>query len=250
MTAKSAPSARGSAVQSRALVRLRARPETPARPNLSSQPASHEPSCWPLLPGRCPQECGHRPAITPSLQGSAGGREHPLTLGDYRRPPVVRRTCARLTLLDGYTHETMTDLDRHWLERLQVMGKAQSRYLWILLITMIFYGALQERVYVDTDPLKIPIVDVEISGSFVLGFGPALISFFVLAITGTMRRPARRGRSSTLDAVTGAEKNSTPRPMHSTWPSTLPGSPQSLSRLLPTSATLHSWLSVSTRPRG
>jgi hypothetical protein len=72
---------------------------------------------------------------------------------------------------------TGTLLDPHWLERLQVMGKAQSRYLWILLITLIFYGALQERVYVD----------VEISGSFVLGFGPALISFFVLAVTGTMR---------------------------------------------------------------
>jgi len=81
----------------------------------------------------------------------------------------------------------MTDLERHWLERLQVIGKVQSRYLWILLITMIFYGALQERVSVDTDPLKTPIVDIEISGSFVLGFGPALISFFVLAITGTMR---------------------------------------------------------------
>jgi hypothetical protein len=81
----------------------------------------------------------------------------------------------------------MTELDRHWLKRLQVMGKAQSRYLWILLVTMIFYGALQERVSVDTDPLKMPIVDVEISGPFVLGFGPALISFFVLAITGTMR---------------------------------------------------------------
>jgi hypothetical protein len=65
------------------------------------------------------------------------------------------------------------------------MGKAQSRYLWILLITMIFYGALPERLYVDTDPLKMPIVDVEISGPFVLGFGPALISFFVLAVTGS-----------------------------------------------------------------
>src|SRR5438093_10757133 len=81
----------------------------------------------------------------------------------------------------------MTDIDRHWLERLPVMGKAQSRYLWILLITMIFYGALQERVYVDTDPLKIRLwmsrsVDPSCSGS-----GPALISFFVLAVTGTMR---------------------------------------------------------------
>jgi hypothetical protein len=56
-----------------------------------------------------------------------------------------------------------------------------------LLITMIFYGALQERVSVDTDPLKMPIVDVEISGPFVLGFGPALSSFFVLAVTGTLR---------------------------------------------------------------
>lgn len=81
----------------------------------------------------------------------------------------------------------MTELDRRWLERLQVMGKVQSRYLWILLITMIFFGALQERVYVDTDPLKTPVLDIEISGPFVLGFGPALISFFVLAITGTMR---------------------------------------------------------------
>jgi hypothetical protein len=81
----------------------------------------------------------------------------------------------------------MTELDRRWLERLQVMGKVQSRYIWILLITMIFYGALRERVYIDTDPLKMPIVDIEISGSFVLGCGPALISFFVLAIAGTMR---------------------------------------------------------------
>jgi hypothetical protein len=88
----------------------------------------------------------------------------------------------------------MTDLDRHWLERLQVMGKVQSRYLWILLITMIFYGALQARVYVDSDPLKTPIVDLEISGLFVLGFGPALISFFVLAIIGTMRA-ARTARA-------------------------------------------------------
>jgi hypothetical protein len=51
--------------------------------------------------------------------------------------------------VETYTRD-MTDLERHWLERLQVIGKIQSRYLWILLITMIFYGALQERVYVDT----------------------------------------------------------------------------------------------------
>ena len=106
----------------------------------------------------------------------------------------------------------MTELDRHWLERLQVMGKAQSRYLWILLVAMIFYGALQERVYVDTDPLKMPIVDVEISGSFVLGFGPALISFFVLAITGIMRatRTARAKLSVERGDWSGEEFDTSP----------------------------------------
>ena len=54
---------------------------------------------------KCPQERGHRPVLTPSIQSSAGGREHALTLGDYRRPLVVRRPCARLTLLDGYTRD-------------------------------------------------------------------------------------------------------------------------------------------------
>jgi hypothetical protein len=53
------------------------------------------------------------------------------------------------SLVEAYPRD-MTDLERHWLERLQIIGKVQSRYLWILLITMIFYGALQERVYVDT----------------------------------------------------------------------------------------------------
>jgi len=41
------------------------------------------------------------------------------------------------SLVEAYRRD-MTDLDRHWLERLQVIGKVQSRYLWILLITMIF----------------------------------------------------------------------------------------------------------------
>jgi hypothetical protein len=106
----------------------------------------------------------------------------------------------------------MTDLERHWLERLKVIGKVRSRYLWILLITMIFYGALQQRVYVDTDPLKTPIVDVEFSGSFVLGFGPALISFFVLAITGTMRasRTARAKLSLGHGDWSGEELDTSP----------------------------------------
>ena len=109
---------------------------------------------------------------------------------------------------------------------------------------MIFYGALQERVYVDTDPLKMPIVDVEISGPFVLGFGPALISFFVLAITGTMR--ATRTARTKLNLGRGdwnrEELDTSPNALDlAFYP---PRQSQRLSRLSPTSATWHSWLSA------
>ena len=76
------------------------------------------------------------------------------------------------------------------------MGKVQSRYLWILLITIIFYGALQEQVYVDADPLKTPIVDVEISGSFVLGFGPALFRLSYWPSPGPIRRDSAYAASA------------------------------------------------------
>jgi len=83
----------------------------------------------------------------------------------------------------------MNRLDPRWLERLQVVGKAQARYLWILLVIMIFYAALQQRVSARADEasLKVPIVDLEISATLVLGVGPVLISFLALVILGTMR---------------------------------------------------------------
>jgi len=57
------------------------------------------------------------------------------------------------------------------------VARAQARHLWILLVTMIFYAALLQRVSTKADftSLKVPIVDLEISGLSVLGFGPVLI---------------------------------------------------------------------------
>ena len=83
----------------------------------------------------------------------------------------------------------MSGLDPRWLERLQVVGKAQARYLWFLLVIMIFYAALQQRARagLDETSLKVPIVELEVSAAVVLGFGPALISFLVLVILGTTR---------------------------------------------------------------
>jgi hypothetical protein len=128
----------------------------------------------------------------------------------------------------------MSALDSRWLERLQVMGKAQSRYL-----------------YVDTDPLKMPIVDVEISGPFVLGLGPALISFFVLAITGTMRatRTARAKLNLGRGDWSGEELDTSPNAL-ALEPSTPLERPQNLSPWSPASATRHSWPSPSMRPLG
>ena len=50
---------------------------------------------------------------------------------------------------------SQSDQDQ-WLSRAQAVGKAQSRYLWILLITMIFYAALQQRISAKEDvaPLR------------------------------------------------------------------------------------------------
>lgn len=83
----------------------------------------------------------------------------------------------------------MTELNQHWLERLQVIGKAQARYLWVLLVTMLFYLALTPHVISSsTDaPLNTPIVNLELSGNAVLKFGPLVMSFLVLAILGSLR---------------------------------------------------------------
>lgn len=83
----------------------------------------------------------------------------------------------------------MRKLNSYWLERLHVVGRAQARYLWILLVTMLFYLALKPRVDLSsTDtPLNVPIINLELSGSTVLSFGPLVMSFLVLAILGTLR---------------------------------------------------------------
>lgn len=75
-----------------------------------------------------------------------------------------------------------------WIERLRAVAKVQARYLWILLVMMVFYAALQVRVVTPTEPtiLKLPVVDLAISGDVVLASGPSVLSFLVMAIIGTM----------------------------------------------------------------
>ena len=54
---------------------------------------------------------------------------------------------------------------------------------------MLFYAALQFRIVSSpsTTALKVPIVDLELDAAVVLASGPAVLSFLVLVITGSMR---------------------------------------------------------------
>src|SRR5215510_4169428 len=153
------------------------------------------------------------------------------------------------SLVEAYRRD-MTDLDRHWLERLQVMGKVQSRYLWILLITMIFTARCRHGyTSIWTHSRRRLWISKSADSSF-WASDRRLFRFSCWPSPAPCAQPARPVRSSTLDAATGVGKNSTPPPMHSTWPSTPLRRPRKASPLLLTSATWHSWLSASMRPLG
>ena len=96
----------------------------------------------------------------------------------------------------------MAELDPLWLDRLRVVGRAQARYLWILLVTMVFYAALQLRTATSpgTAALKVPLVDIEISAAATLASGTAVLSFLVLAVRGTMRAYRRAREKLGLSA--------------------------------------------------
>jgi hypothetical protein len=72
-----------------------------------------------------------------------------------------------------------------WLQRLEATGRAQSRYLWILLVAGLFYAAL--RVGGGNTDISVPIVDLQLRGSIVLGSGGPVLAFLVLVVVGAIR---------------------------------------------------------------
>lgn len=100
----------------------------------------------------------------------------------------------------------MADLDPHWLTRMEAVGKAQGRYLWILLVAMVFYAALQSGIGSSpSDPLlKVPFVELPLSGAVVLASGTTVLSLLVLAIVGSMRALKRARDALVLSG--GAEE--------------------------------------------
>jgi hypothetical protein len=102
--------------------------------------------------------------------------------------------------------EPMSEIDPHWLERVKVLGVAQARYLWLLLILMLFYAALHLQTVSSPDKAsaKVPIVDLDVSITLVLSSGTGMLSLIILAIGGS-RRALRRAREQGLAGRTGEE---------------------------------------------
>jgi hypothetical protein len=96
----------------------------------------------------------------------------------------------------------MTELDR---QRVDAIGATQARYLWALLILILFYGALQMRPVLEpAESVRVPVLDLKISSIVVLSSGPGVLSLIVMAIVGSMRA-LRRARKDGLAGRTGEE---------------------------------------------
>ena len=76
--------------------------------------------------------------------------------------------------------------DGQWLARAQALGKAQSRYLWTLLIVAAFYIALEAGTTTKSE-MTVPLLELDISRQIVLACGPLVLSFLILAAMGSLQ---------------------------------------------------------------
>src|SRR5947209_14702033 len=81
----------------------------------------------------------------------------------------------------------MGDFDSHWVERFHAIGRAQARYLWVLFLACLFYGALVQTPNASGGHLEVPIVGLKLDERWVLDSGGPVISFLLLVITGALR---------------------------------------------------------------
>lgn len=87
-----------------------------------------------------------------------------------------------------------------WRERFRAVGKAQSRYLWILLIAGVFYFALDRSIPQETESSrqKLPLIGIEVDSKVVWASGSLVLSLIALAALGTF--PAITYASSNVNA--------------------------------------------------
>ncbi len=76
---------------------------------------------------------------------------------------------------------------KEWIERFRAVAKAQRRYLWILLISGIFYLALDTTISKQPNQSQqnIPMIGIEVDSTVVWASGSLVLSLIVLAALGT-----------------------------------------------------------------
>ncbi len=75
---------------------------------------------------------------------------------------------------------------QHWLRRIEATGRAQARYLWLVLVVGIFYAALRING-VDSEQIIVPMVGLKLDAPFVLATGGPILAFLVLVVMGAIR---------------------------------------------------------------
>jgi hypothetical protein len=81
----------------------------------------------------------------------------------------------------------MTELDPHWIARLNAVGGTQARYLWVLFILSVFYAALATGVSGSSTTQDPPILGLRLSTVWVLGTAGPVLAFLVMVVIGSLR---------------------------------------------------------------
>jgi len=95
------------------------------------------------------------------------------------------------------------DVHVEWRKRFRAVARSQGRHLWLLLITAVFYLALDSTVSRQAQPgrQQLPVVGIEVSSGVVWASGSLVLGFISLAALGTfpaltyaysMANPAKR----------------------------------------------------------
>jgi len=72
-----------------------------------------------------------------------------------------------------------------WLRRLDATGRAQARYLWILLLACLFFFSLRQSE-ASSQQISVPVLDLKLNAAAVLASGGTIIAFIVVASFGAI----------------------------------------------------------------
>ncbi len=128
----------------------------------------------------------------------------------------------------------MADFDSHWVERFHAIGRAQARYLWVLLLACLFYGALVKSDTGGGAALEVPVLGLKLDSGWVLASAGPVISFLLLVILGALRASSNVIAELKLGAGNTLRSASTRIRTQSTWPCTQPRNRLDSSPQLPT----------------